>query len=226
MTKTIVIVGAGMNIGYSLAQQFGQNGYNVGLIARSEENLTKLASALAGAGAPSVKTVKADVTNLAELESALDSMKAEFGSIDVLEYSPALGFQGYKAIGEVTPEIAEYAFRLLTLGAIAAVNKVLPDMVNRGEGTLLFTLGGAAANPIPFLANVGIASSGLRNYLANLSGHLAGKGVTVGSVIVGGVMKRGTEVDPDKLAELLYGFHTSRESGEKIVLGPPPPGKV
>jgi short-subunit dehydrogenase len=226
VTKTIAIVGAGMNMGYSLARQFGTNGYNVGLIARNQENLVKLTSALKEVGVTSVEAIEADVTDLAELDRALDSIEAKFGSIDVLEYSPALGFPGYKAIGDVTPEIAEYAFKLLTRGAIAAVNKVLPGMVSRGEGTLLFTLGGAALNPIPFLANVGIASAGLRNYLANLSGHLAAKGVTVGSVIAGGIMKRGSEVDPDKLADILFGIHKSRESAEKIVLGPPPPVKV
>ena len=139
MAKTIVIVGAGSTSGFSIAREFGTRGFNVGLIARKQENLDKLVADLASAGVKSVKTRLADVTKASELDDALNGLRAEFGSIDVLEYSPALGFQNYRATADVTAENARYSFDVLVGGAISAIHNVLPDMLARKEGALLFT---------------------------------------------------------------------------------------
>ena len=223
MSKTIVIVGAGETIGLSLAREFGGKGFNVGLIARSDDHLAGLVKTLGTTGVKSVKTRVADVTHADALNRALDELRMEFGSIDVLEYSPALGFQNYKPVHDVTTEVARYAFDVLVGGAVTAVRNVLPHMQARKDGALLFTSGAAALSPIPFLANVGIATAGLRNYLSNLRAALAPEGIYVGCVFVGGVMKRGTAVDPDKIAAKFFEMYTKRESGEEVVLGPPPP---
>lgn len=224
MTKTIVIVGAGETIGLSIARQFGAQGYKVGLIARRAEQLQALADELTKAGVGVVEARTADVTRPEELNAALDALRGELGPIDVLEYSPAIGFPNYKPVLQVDTEGARYAFDLLVGGAITAINNVLPDMLARKDGALLFTSGGAAINPIPFLANVGLVTAGLRNYLTNLHNALKPQGVYVGAIYVGGVMKRGTAVDPDKIAETFYQMAQKRDRSEEIVIGPPPPG--
>jgi NAD(P)-dependent dehydrogenase (short-subunit alcohol dehydrogenase family) len=224
MAKSIVIVGAGGTMGFSIARQFGKQGFNVGLVARKQANLDKLVADLAADGVKSVKTQLADVTKHDELKAAVAALRREFGSIDVLEYSPALGPQNYKPALDVTPEIALQAIQLLVIGALNAIHSVLPEMTSRKQGALLFTAGASALRSIPPLANVGVATAGLRNYLTNLSGALAPQGEYVGAVYVGGIIKRGTEVDPDKIAEKLYDMYTKRDKHEEVVLGPPPPG--
>jgi len=224
MAKTLIIVGAGPTIGLSVAREFGRQGFNVGLIARKEDNLSKLAAELVEAGVPAVKTRVADVLNAQQLNAALNGLRSEFGSIDVLEYSPAIGFPNYKATLDVTAENAQYSFNVLVAGAITAVQNVLPEMKARKDGALLFTAGASAMTPIPFLANVGIATAGLRNYLSNLSKALAPEGIYVGSIFVGGVMKRGTEVDPDKIAGRFFELYTRRDKNEEVISGPPPKG--
>jgi short-subunit dehydrogenase len=223
MSKSIVIVGAGGTIGLSVAREFGRQGFNVGLIARKQNSLDKLVGDLAEGGVRSVKTAIADVTQPQELNAALDSLRATFGAIDVLEYSPAIGFPNYKATLDVSAENALYSFNVLVAGAITAVQNVLPEMSARKSGALLFTSGAAALAPIPFLANVGVATAGLRNYLANLSTALSPKGIYVGCIFVGGVMKRGTEVDPDRIAAKFFDMYTKRDRSEETVKGPPPP---
>lgn len=223
MAKTIVIVGAGETIGFSVAREFGRRGFNVGLIARSPQNLQALADKLAAEGVNAVKVRAADVTRPAELQAALQEIKDEWGAIDVLEYSPAMGFKNYKPVMDVDGEVARAAFDLLVGGAIDAVKAVLPGMLERKGGALLFVSGVSAVNPIPFLANVGVASAGLRNYLGNLHGALSPQGVYVGAIYVGGVMKRGSPVDPDKIAATLFDMCERQDRAEEIVLGPPPP---
>ncbi|MFV3077277.1 SDR family NAD(P)-dependent oxidoreductase [Niveispirillum fermenti] len=224
MAKTIAIMGAGGTMGLAIATKFGKEGFNVGLVARSQENLDKLKAQLAEAGVTSVVTATADITDEAQSKSALGVIKAAFGSIDVVEYSPAYGPQNYRGALDVTYENTKPAFELVVGGAIKTANLVVPDMIAAGNGALLFIAGGSALAPIPPLSNVGIAHSGLRNYVTNLHGALKPKGVYVGAIYVAGMIKRGTEVDPDQIAEKLFNMYQSRDKVEETVrpLMPPP----
>lgn len=225
MAKTIAIMGAGGTMGLAIATKFGKEGFNVGLVARKQENLDKLKAQLAEAGVTSVVTATADITDVAQSKAALGIIKAAFGSIDVVEYSPAYGPQNYRGALDVTYENTIPAFELVVGGAIKTANLVVPDMVAAGAGALLFIAGGSALAPIPPLSNVGIAHSGLRNYVNNLHGALASKGVYVGAIYVAGMIKRGTEVDPDNIAEKLFGMYQSRDKVEDVVKpSMPPPG--
>src|SRR5581483_3538085 len=87
----IALVAAGARLGLSLGKIFGGHGFDVALIARSEERLGELTDELA---AEDVKAAgfPADVTDHSALAAALDSAAERFGGIDVLHYSaPATG---------------------------------------------------------------------------------------------------------------------------------------
>lgn len=224
MAKTIAILGAGGTMGLAIATKFGKEGFNVGLVARNQDNLDQLKAQLAEAGVTSVVTATADITNPEQSKAALDAIKGAFGSLDVVEYSPAYGPQNYRGALDVTYENTIPAFELVVGGAIKTANLVVPDMVAAGDGALLFIAGGSALMPIPPLSNVGIAHSGLRNYVSNLHGALAPKGVYVGAIYVAGMIKRGTEVDPDDIAAKLFGMYQARDKVEDVVKPSMPPG--
>lgn len=226
MAKTIAILGAGGTMGLAIATKFGKEGFNVGLVARSQGNLDTLKAQLAEAGVSAVVTATADITDETQTRAALDAIKAAFGSLDVVEYSPAYGPQNYRGALDVTYDNVKPAFELVVGGAIKAANIVVPDFIAAGEGALLFIAGGSALAAIPPLANVGIAHSGLRNYVTNLHGALKAKGVYVGAIYVAGLIKRGTEVDPDDIAAKLFGMYQARDKVEDVVKpsGPPPGG--
>lgn len=224
MAKTIAILGAGGTMGLAIATKFGKEGFNVGLVARSQENLDKLKADLAEAGVTAVATATADITDEAQTRAALDAIKSTFGSIDVVEYSPAYGPQNYRGALDTTYENTRAAFDLVVGGAIKTANIVVPEMIDAGDGALLFIAGGSALMPIPPLANVGIAHSGLRNYVTNLHGALKPKGVYVGAIYVAGMIKRGTEVDPDNIAAKLFDMYQARDKVEDAVKPSMPPG--
>ena len=76
--KTLVVVGAGAGLGYSVAKRFGGEGFRVALISRSHDNVDALATRLA-----------ADIMDQTSLQTAIAAAKARFGTIDVLEYGPS-----------------------------------------------------------------------------------------------------------------------------------------
>jgi NADP-dependent 3-hydroxy acid dehydrogenase YdfG len=87
--KTLLIVGTGPGIGTSLAPRFGREGYLIGLISRSQEKLNGYVSGPTSLSIESI-TFTADVQDLPALLAAIEKIRAHFGSIDILKYSPLI----------------------------------------------------------------------------------------------------------------------------------------
>lgn len=211
--KTIAIVGAGPGLGLSIAKRFGAEGFRVALLSRSAVKLATLVQELKALNIEA-RAYPADVSNLEALRSTLQQMKQDFGSIDVLEFSPYAGFETFIHALNVRPEDAEAQLRSYVLPAILAVNELLPDMLTRGNGAFLFTTGFSAMTPIPMVGNAGIAMSGLRNYITNLHNELKAKGVYIGHLSIGTLIAPGTEGDPDTIAETWYSMYAQQTTFE------------
>ncbi|MEI2279823.1 SDR family NAD(P)-dependent oxidoreductase [Paenibacillus polysaccharolyticus] len=213
--KTIAIVGAGAGLGMSIAKKFGHNGFRVALIARNEDKLNQLVIELEQLGIEAA-SFQADILNKEQIEMAFAAIKEKYGFIDVLEYSPTPSFDTVAPTLDVTEENALYQFQYNVLGALSSVKQVLPDMLDKQSGALLFTTGGAAIHPVPMMGNVGIAISGLRNYIFNLNSELADKGVYAGHLSIGIWMQPNSGVQ-DKIADIWYDMYTKRDRVEEFI---------
>ncbi|MBD8836995.1 MULTISPECIES: SDR family oxidoreductase [Paenibacillus] len=213
--KTIAIVGAGAGLGMSIAKKFGQNGFRVALIARNEEKLNQLVIELEQLGIEAA-SFQADILNKEQIEMAFAAIKEKYGYIDVLEYSPTPSFDTVAPTLDVTEENALYQFQYNVLGALSSVKQVLPDMLDKQSGALLFTTGGSAIHPVPMMGNVGIAISGLRNYIFNLNSELSDKGVYAGHLSIGIWMQPNSGVQ-DKIADIWYDMYTKRDRVEEFI---------
>lgn len=213
--KTIVIVGAGPGLGLSLAKKFGRNGFRVAAIARSPEKLSLIVRELRALNVEAQSFI-ADVTDLAELKRAIQAAKNEFGSIDVLEFSPYAGWDTFTSVLETTPQSVSEQINSYLLPAVLSVNEVLPEMIKNGSGAILFTTGISAMFPLPFVGNGGIVMSGIRNYAANLHNELKEKGVFVGHLSIGTMIQAGTAGDPDIIAEAWYNLYENKDHFEEM----------
>ncbi|MDQ0497227.1 SDR family NAD(P)-dependent oxidoreductase [Paenibacillus brasilensis] len=213
--KNIVIVGAGPGLGMSIAKKFGKNGFRVALIARNEEKLNQLVSELEQLGIEAA-SFQADILNKAQISLAFAAIKEKYGFIDVVEYSPTPSIDTVATALDVTEENALYQFQFNVLGAISSIREVLPDMLDKQSGALLFTTGGAAIDPVPMMGNVGIAVSGLRNYIINLNSELKDKGIYAGHVSIGIWMQPNSGVQ-DKIADIWYDMYTKRDRVEEFI---------
>ncbi|PNE07733.1 SDR family NAD(P)-dependent oxidoreductase [Priestia megaterium] len=213
--KNIVIVGAGPGLGMSIAKKFGKNGFRVALIARNEEKLNQLVIELEQLGIEAA-SFQADILNKDQISLAFTTIKEKYGFIDVVEYSPTPSIDTVTNALDVTEENALYQFQFNILGAISSIREVLPDMLDKQSGALLFTTGGAAVNPVPMMGNVGIAVSGLRNYIFNLNSELKDKGIYAGHISIGIWMQPNSGVQ-DKIADIWYDMYTKRDRVEEFI---------
>lgn len=216
--QTLVVVGAGPLLGLSVAKKFGQNGFRVALIARRQHVLDEHVNAL---GRMNIEAAgfAADITRPEEIEAAFRGIEKRFGAVDVLEFSPTDWGKGQDKLTSakaLDTDAVLNDLRLLPLGAITCVRQVLPSMLERKRGTLLFATGYSAIQPLSFIASLGIANSGLRNYVYCLHEDLSPEGIFVGTVSINAHIVPGTDGDPDRIAEVFYRMHVERDPVEKV----------
>lgn len=192
MTRAIAVVGAGSGIGLAVAERFGAEGFAVALIARNPARLDSLAGRLKGQGIETAGFA-ADVLDRPGLGRALAAAADRFGGIEVLEYGPKPTL-AVKQPRVIDVENEQLHLDLSVLGAVAAVQSVLPGMLERKSGALLFTTAASAQYPVTFTASFGVAAGAALNYARVLHQDLKADGIYAGIVSVAGlVVPRGEE---------------------------------
>jgi short-subunit dehydrogenase len=225
--KTIAIFGAGPGLGTAVARRFGREGFRVALVARDATRLDSVAEDLAGGGVEAAGFA-ADLTDRAAALGAVDEIEARFGPVDVLEYSPTPGEHLRRNPSELDVAAVARLLDLYVLTPVALVGRVLPGMLERGDGGLLFPMGAAAVYPMPRFAG-GLALSGLRNYVHTLNAELGPKNVYAGTLVIGALIEGSAAarnpsawgsaqvVAADDLAERCWDLYVKRDRAEEQV---------
>lgn len=216
---TIAIVGAGPGLGLSIAKVFGRHGFSVALVARTQDTLDCLAAELGEAGIDAAGFA-ADITDRPSLATAFARIDERYGRVDVLEFSPSPGMSPEAMIApldatveNIQPELDYYLY-----GGLTAAQQVLPDMIGRDSGTLLFTTGGSSMNPLtgpPEFGNIAIATTALRAYALKLNQVTAGTGVYAAHVPISTwIGAGGPESQADTIAEHYWDIYAKRDGAE------------
>jgi NADP-dependent 3-hydroxy acid dehydrogenase YdfG len=207
--RSIVIVGAGPNLGMAVARRFGREGFAVGLISRTQEKLDDLAGQLEADGIRAAGAA-ADIRDDKSVTKAIATLADRLGPVEVLSYSPLPDREFMKPILETSVDDVRGPLEFSVLGAVAAARAVLDPMLEAGRGTILYTTGGAAINPYPQRAGVGISFAGEVAYARMLHDEVSDRGVHVAHTAVGGRIAPGGDHEPDDVADLLWRHHTER----------------
>ncbi|WP_433150195.1 SDR family NAD(P)-dependent oxidoreductase [Actinomadura nitritigenes] len=234
MTATTVVIGAGPGLGMSIAHRFGREGHAIALVSRNASRHSGYLASLASAGIEATSH-PADIRDRDGLLLALDAITARHGAIDVLYYGPGAADPAGRPlpITETDVPAAQEAMGWV-YPAIDAVRAVLPGMLERGDGALLFAGGLSSVVPLPMIGNLAISSAALRNYAITLNAALADQGVYAGTLTIGGLIERGDihrvflaeserlggmtvgTLDPDDLADAAWNLYKNRDSAEAI----------
>ena len=205
------IVGVGPGIGLSVAKRFAQEGFDIAMIARSADRLNLYSKFLEDEYSAKSFGFMADVSHFDQLEGVLKEIHKQHGSTDVLVYNAAV-------VQKTKPLVLSAANHMYHLavdvgGAIVSVHKVLPEMLQKGEGTILFTGGNFATEPSSEHYALSMGKAALRNFGLNLAQEYAPKGIHIAVVSV-----HGKVTDPYRIANTYWNLHTqSREKWEPEV---------
>lgn len=208
-----VIVGAGPGVGLAVARRFGREGMAIALLARSDDKVQRYAADLAQDGI-TAQGFAADADDLDQLAAVLQQVARELGPSNVLIYNAVAFTPG--PVSTLSADHLLAGVRVSAAGALVAAQQVLPAMRAQGQGTILFTGGGAALSPIPGLISLSIGKSAIRMLAYGLAQELEGSGIRVGTVTIFGGVAPGTDFDPDKIAERYWAFHSQPGEGGTV----------
>ena len=235
MSPTIAVIGVGPGLGMSVAHRFGREGYRVALVSRSAARHADYRASLAGAGV-GAETFVADVRDRDRLLSTVDTIAERHGRIDVVYYGPgAIDADARPTpITDVDRSSVERAMSWV-YPAVDVAAHVLPGMLERGEGGLLFAGGLSSVVPLPALGNLALSSAALRNYALTLNAGVAERGVYAGTLTIGGLVERGDihqlvlsmnpgefatdgakTLNPDDLADAAWDMFVKRDRAETV----------
>jgi NAD(P)-dependent dehydrogenase (short-subunit alcohol dehydrogenase family) len=180
--KVAVVTGVGPGLGASLARRFAES-YAVAIIARRADYLKGLAGEIRGSGA-TVLDLTCDVGDRTQVTEAFCKIRAELGEPEVLLYNAGSGTFG--TITDITPDQYEADWRVNALGAFLAAREVVPGMIARGRGTMLFTGATAGVKAGAKSVSFGPAKFAMRGLAQSLARDLGPKGIHVSWINVDG----------------------------------------
>ncbi|MBQ4465001.1 MAG: 3-oxoacyl-ACP reductase FabG [Oscillospiraceae bacterium] len=126
--RTALITGASGGIGSAIAGRLAADGYTVALHSHSRD-CTELAKALGGIA------VRADLSDVSQIEAMTEGILRDLGHIDVLVNNAGISVTGL--LTDISPETRRHLFSANVLGAVECTRLLLPEMIRRRSGCIL-----------------------------------------------------------------------------------------
>ncbi len=183
--STVLLTGATGGIGHAIARALAERGGKLILTGRRTDVLEPLARELNG------RALAVDLVEPAEI----DRLVSEAGEVDILVANAALPASG--PLESFSVEELDRALDVNLRAPIVLAHALVPQMVKRGSGHLLFmsSLAGKAATPGTALYSA--SKYGLRGFASALRGDLRTTGVGVSAVFPGFIRDAGMFADAD-----------------------------
>lgn len=134
--KNALVTGGSRGIGYAIAEEYARQGAGVVLLSRTPEDLERACGRIGGAvGEDRTGWVAADVSDLQQVERAVEQAVEELGSLQVLVN--AAGVASLGEIDEMAPAEWEKIIRVNLLGTYHSCRAVWPHFKSRGGGSIV-----------------------------------------------------------------------------------------
>jgi short-subunit dehydrogenase len=176
-----VVTGASSGIGLELTKQFVGAGFDVLMVAE-DDGLAAAAAAVRGSGG-STETLQLDLTARDSVEQLWQHVQASGRPLDAVAINAGVGNAG--AFVD-TPLDADFALIELNVrSAVHLAKRVLPGMVARREGRILFTSSLAATMPGPYYATYAASKAFVQSFAEAVRDEVADAGVTITALMPG-----------------------------------------
>jgi short-subunit dehydrogenase len=176
-----LVTGASSGIGFELAKQFADHGYDL-VVAAEDEELAGAARELAARGAQ-VEPVKVDLGTAEGVDELYQHVIQAGRPLDAAALNAGIGSGG--GFDETPLEQELQLVDLNVRSTVQLAKYVVRDMAGRGEGRILFTSSIASTMPGTFSAVYNASKSFVQSFALALREELGDRGVTVTSLMPG-----------------------------------------
>lgn len=222
------IVGVGPKLGRSIARKFAHEGYTVAILARDLGRLSRFADEIAREEKAQVFAIRIDCSESRSVREAFEGVLS-LGFVEVLVYNAyqPVSWQP-TSFTDIRIDSFQKSLAVSTVGAFHCAQQVLPGMVERGKGTILFTGCSASLNGVAGFSELCCGKFALRALSQCLAREFQPLGVHVAHILIDGIVgpPRGLStslqnalvgeqhsgggnaaMDPDALAQTYWHLH-------------------
>src|SRR5215813_10358207 len=175
--KNILITGGNSGIGRAAAQEFDREGARVAICGLNEGTLQATKETL-GAGC---LAVRADVSNLADLDRLFATIKREFGHLDGVFVNA--GYSDFLLFEDVTEQSFDKVIAVNFKGVYFTIQKALPLL--RHGSSVIITSSVGARKGWPTTSTVSACKAAVSHLARILSAELVDRGIRVNTLSPG-----------------------------------------
>ncbi len=212
--KTALITGASGGLGQDFAELFAEQGYQLVLVARSEEKLKRIALSLEEEYKVKVYYFVQDLSEAKSASKVYTELKALNLNVDVLINNAGFGKFGAFAKEDVDTLTEMINLNVRTLTELTAL--VLPEMLERNSGKILNVASTAALQSLPNFGAYAATKAYVLSFTESLHYELRKTNISVTALCPGptvtGFAKRAN-------AESMILFQNGMQSREVAQLG-------
>ncbi|QZT62533.1 SDR family NAD(P)-dependent oxidoreductase [Mycolicibacterium austroafricanum] len=179
MSRVAVVTGGASGLGEAICAGLAADGHRVAVLDVDGDAAEKLATELRGRGAQCV-AVPVDVSDEAAIDDAFTAVRTEFGPIEILVTSAAIG--GFTRFDKITLDEWNRYLAVNLTGTFLSIRAVLSDMVAAGWGRVVTISSAAGQQGAPRQGHYSATKGGVIAMTKTVARDYARHGITANSV--------------------------------------------
>jgi len=132
--KNAIITGGGRGLGKAIALLLANEGVNIGITGRNEENLKMTVDEIRKSGVNAAYAVFS-IDNEIHVKAGIESIVEQLGGVDILINNAGIGDFG--SIEDMPSEVWEQVIKTNLFGVYYAAKAVYPFLKEKGEGDIV-----------------------------------------------------------------------------------------
>lgn len=185
--KVALVPASSKGIGFGVAKVLATEGCKVAICSRDHDSISKAQdSIIRETGNKEVFAIKADTSVKTDVDYLVEEAAKRFGTIDILAYNTGPPKPG--TFADLKEGDWEEGVKLLLMSAVWLTKQVLPGMLKRKWGRLIYITSSSLRQPVPNL----VLSNTIRLSIAGLSKSLAleygARGITSNGIMQGHIL--------------------------------------
>jgi short-subunit dehydrogenase len=179
VVRTVLITGASSGIGEALAVEYGSRGAHVALLARREDELSRVAGLVRARGGRAT-SIPVDVSRADDVIAAVKRAEAELGGLDMVIANAGVGSTCHASRLQWA-DVAR-TIEVNVTGAMATLVAAIPIMLAQQHGHLVGVTSLAGKRALPESGAYSASKAALSTFLETLRLDLGPAGISVTDV--------------------------------------------
>lgn len=178
--RVVLVTGPTGGLGAAVVRAFADEGVRFVLTSRKRADLETLVSELM-LDSDRTLLIPADVTNVEQVSALVQAAHERFGAIDVAVHVSG-GYRAGKSVPDTDLEAWNFMLNLNLTSAFIVARAVLPGMLERRRGKLVFISSRAGSLSAPNQAAYAVSKGALEVLVRNLAEEMRAHGINVNAV--------------------------------------------